>query len=239
MVIWIKTISNFVTGKKNKKQAASCHSTVNKPLFDENPDVKVLEKCVVPELHVMQGFVNHLFWNSLVHLVGREKVFIWLKKLNIVPQSYHGEVFEGNDCKRLLETADELLDPKIHDSVGYFAILPYVTAFKTMNKIVKNSFSHKVKNKQDLQKSINDIKLQLKSIDVTETLKIHVLISHVIECLEFLFEYGLGVWSEQAGESVHSEFLKFWSRYKINDIESEGYLDNLFDAVVEFSLRHI
>ena len=70
----------FCSLNKDKKLARDCHSTINKPLFVEDPDIKVLEKCVIPELHVMQGFVNHLFWDSLVPFLGREKSLLWAKK---------------------------------------------------------------------------------------------------------------------------------------------------------------
>lgn len=46
---------------KNKKFSRECHSTVNLPLMNEADEVTVLEKCVIPELHILQGFVNHLF----------------------------------------------------------------------------------------------------------------------------------------------------------------------------------
>ncbi|CAH0550993.1 unnamed protein product [Brassicogethes aeneus] len=57
---------------KNKKFARDCHITINPPLFQEDDEVHVIEKCVIPELHILQGYVNHLFWNGLVPLLGRD-----------------------------------------------------------------------------------------------------------------------------------------------------------------------
>ena len=31
---------------------------------DEDDDMYVIQKCVPPELHLLQGFVNHLFWDG-------------------------------------------------------------------------------------------------------------------------------------------------------------------------------
>ena len=74
------------------------------------------------------------------------------------------------------------------------------------------------------------------STEVSETLKIHVITRHIDHCLHFLCDdEGLGLWSEQAGESVHHEFLKFWRRYKKNST----YLPSLKKAVVSFSSQHI
>ena len=78
----------------------------------------------------------------------------------------------------------------------------------------------------------------LESLSIT--LKIHVILEHIEDCINF-FENneGLGVWSEQAGESVHPEFLKIWNRYKVNDISKQLYLDKLKKAVAQFSSTHI
>jgi len=57
--------------EKNIKNAKHCFSTVNKPLVDEKYDMPVIQKCFLPELHLLQGFVNHLFWKGLVPLLGK------------------------------------------------------------------------------------------------------------------------------------------------------------------------
>lgn len=78
-----------------KKNSKICHSTVNKSLIEEENDINILAKCVLPELHLLQGFVNHVFWNGIVNLVGEERALIWPKKLNLVAKNYHGCTFEG------------------------------------------------------------------------------------------------------------------------------------------------
>ncbi|GLV46572.1 hypothetical protein CBL_20877, partial [Carabus blaptoides fortunei] len=80
---------------KDKKYAKECHSA----------------KCVLPELHLLQGFTNHLFWNGIVPAVGREKALLWPSKLKLVAKNYQCEIFEGNACQKLLQESDKLLDP--------------------------------------------------------------------------------------------------------------------------------
>ena len=75
--------------------------------------------------------------------------------------------------------------------------------------------------------------------NVSETWKFHVATRHIEECLQFLSGDSLGVWSEQAGESIHREFIKFWDRYKVNCIEDINYPERFKKAVVEFSSEHI
>ena len=103
----------FVISGKDKKLAKNCNSVVNKPLFDEDDETCVIEKCVVPELHLMMGFTNHLFWSGIVKIVGRDRALIWPTKLSIISKNYHGEIFEGNACRKLLKKADKFNDPDI------------------------------------------------------------------------------------------------------------------------------
>lgn len=233
----------YCTTGKNKKYAKNCHSTINPPLFAEDDDCKVLKKCVVPELHILQGFANHLFWSGLVPLVGEEKALLWPKKLNIMYKGYHGRCFEGDGCRKLIKEADQLRDEKIYGDVGIFKILPIIAAYKAMDKVVNCCFgARKVGPSlglymKELRKALDAVKY---IDDVSETLKIHVLTNHIEECLEFIENNdGLGTWSEQSGESIHREFLNTWKRYHINDIFHESYPKNLLAAVIEFSSLNI
>lgn len=215
------------------------HSTINPPLLEEDDSTYVIEKCVIPELHLLQGFVNHVFWDGIVPLVGREKALKWPKKVGVISKNYHGEIFEGNACRALLKTSDALQDPEIYtEDVGYLAMVPFVSALKAMEKIVSSCFSTN-EIEENMEIKVQELKKTFKSTSVSMTLKIHVLTEHLINCIHFLDKNGLGLWSEQAGESVHREFLSNWSRYKINSIDDPSYSRRLKQAVVEFSSERI
>lgn len=77
----IENYIDFVSRGQIKKNAKECHNTINLPLFDEEDDTYVIQKCGIPELHILQGYVNHLFLNGLAPLVGPEKALIWTKKM--------------------------------------------------------------------------------------------------------------------------------------------------------------
>ncbi|KAL7297470.1 hypothetical protein TKK_0009840 [Trichogramma kaykai] len=163
--------------------AKDCHSTVNHPLFvregdDKDDNMYVIQKCILPELHLLQGFVNYLFWNGLVPEIGREKALLWPHKLSLVPKTYQ--------------------------DVNLVALRKVIV-----------------------------------STGVSQTLKIHVLLDHLKDGLAFLKNDGLGLWSEQAGESVHREFLKYWERFKINAIDDKAFSSRLNRAVVTFSSQHM
>lgn len=231
-----KDFEKFELTGRNLKYTQECHSTINSPLFEESDSTTVLEKCIVPELHILQGFVNHLFWKGLVPLLGRDKALMWPQSLGLVSKNYQGETFEGNACRALLKKADQLNSPEIYENVGYFAIVPYMNAFKNMDKVVHCAFTSGQVG-DNLNSYLEELKKSLDAIeDVSETLKIHVLRCHVKDCLEFIdHNLGLGYWSEQSGESIHREFLHTWERYKVNAIDSTSYPDQLLKAVVEFS----
>lgn len=233
--------ANYVSAGKKKEKAKFSHSVVNEPIFRENDNITVLEKCYVPELHLLQGFVNHLFWKGLVPLVGREKALIWPLKLKLISNNYHGETFEGNACRKLLKEADALSDKKIYETVGPLALVPYICAFKAMDKMVHSCFSTERRGSADeLTKVITELQKAILSTKVSVTLKLHVIFEHVEQTLKLLRNFeGLGKWSEQAGESVHREFLNFWEKYKINLINDSSYSGRLKAATVQFSSFHI
>ena len=197
----------------------------------------VLQKCVPPELHLLQGFVNHLFWDGIVKIdgIGKEKALLWPNKLGISHKSYQGDIFEGNHCRKLLKEADQLQDPKIYEVVGLFRLQPYIISFKAMNKIVNTCFSAKQADLSDFDKNLSEFREAFKSTGISQTVKIHIILAHLKQAITFLNNDGLGLWSEQAGESVHREFIKFWDRFKINLIEEPTFVNRLKKAVVIFS----
>lgn len=108
----------------------------------------------------MQGFVNHLFWDGLVLLLGREKALLWPYSLKLVSKNYQGEIFEGNACKVLLEHSDKLLESKIYGDLRALKLVPYVLAFKAMNKVVSKYFSTKENDTdfKELEKCLKELR---------------------------------------------------------------------------------
>ncbi len=226
-------------GGNREKHGRLAESVVNPPLFDEADDVSVIDKCPIPELHEQQGYVNYLFFKGLVPIVGRERALNWPLKLKVIPKSYHGDVFEGNACRKMLKNPDAINDPDVLGSVSPIAVQPIIMAFKGMDKLVKACFStDKVSN--TVADIIKDLKRLYEGTELNETLKIHVVLHHIEHCLANLDDNrGLGMVSEQAGESIHRVFLKYWNRYKINLLSDPSYPERLKKAVVEFSSRHL
>ncbi|CAH1111413.1 unnamed protein product [Psylliodes chrysocephalus] len=137
-----KDYQEFVSLGCDKIVANKSRSPINTPLFVEDGNVPIVQKCIIPELHILQGFVNNLFWIVLVPLLGKEKALLWPQKLKLVSKNYHGEAFEGNACRTLLKRADVLLEPEISEHLGGFlALQPFIADFRAMDKIVHSCFA--------------------------------------------------------------------------------------------------
>lgn len=44
-----KDYEQFCSIGKNNKHIKQCHSTINHPLFNENDDIYIIQKCIIPE----------------------------------------------------------------------------------------------------------------------------------------------------------------------------------------------
>ena len=67
--------------------------------------------------------------------------------------------------------------------------------------------------------------------------KVHTVFFHEHEFCD-RHQTGLGIFSEQASEAVHSNFSVTWKRYKVSDIHSE-YPSQLMRAVNDYNTSHL
>lgn len=173
-----KDYKKYCVPRKNKRYSEECHSIINLPLFVEDSDISVLRKIVIPELHFLQGFVNHLFRKDLVVLLCRDKSLFCPEKFlfqNITMVMHLkgmqvGLLLKGN-CRQLLNGADRFEDPEFYNDVAVFKIIPYISAFKAMNTIVNCcSISGKVGSAlhphiEELQKALKEYWQRLGNIE--------------------------------------------------------------------------
>ena len=234
----------FVTSHgSKKKEARYCNSTVGHPLFSEDSEVLVVDKCPPEELHCLQGFVNHTFNEGYAKEIGREKALKFPKLINVVASDYHNKIFEGNACREMLKKASLMDDRRIlGDDISPLKVSKYIRAFKAMNKIVETCFGTKVIGENsNVVKMLDELVSSYMDLDISVTLKLHVIFFHLLPALQnpVLKGRGLGIVSGQAGESIHAEFKIFWEKYKIKSLDNPNYAENFKRAVVEFSSKHI
>ena len=136
----------FITDyRSQKKQAKFSNSIVETSLLEESPEVIVLDKCPLEELHCMSGFVNHTYFDGYEKVVGcEEKALRFPKSLNVIAKDYHGKVFEGNVCRAMLKNPERMMDKDVLGDTSPLLVLPYVRAYKAMDKLVHACFGTKL-----------------------------------------------------------------------------------------------
>ena len=105
------------------------------------------------------------------------------KKSNVVSVLYQGENFEGNGCRKLIKSSNILQEKEIMGAeVHPIIVQPYIAVFQALDKIVSGCFgSHPVKGDiTNLLKHFSKIYL---SLGISVTLKVHIIIAHLISCL--------------------------------------------------------
>ena len=72
-------------------------------MLQDDATTLVIQRCPFDELHILQGFVNHVFFDGIVNILGLETALLWPRKLGAVVEHYHGKCFEGNACRGMLK----------------------------------------------------------------------------------------------------------------------------------------
>lgn len=137
---------------------------------------------------------------------------------------------EDNQCKMLLNKLPELrifaLPIELHK---------FVDALEDLNKVWISCFSGKLL--PSYQKDIARFRESYLLLNISVTPKIHAIFQHVAEFCE-THATSLGKYSEQASESVHSDFKKMWERYKI-PTHHPLFGEYLLKAVVNYNSLHV
>ena len=71
--------------------------------------------------------------------------------------------------------------------------------------------------------------------------KIHIVQHHLVDFFEQMEEtgHGLGWYSEQSFEAMHSDMKEVWNKVKISDPYHPDFGKRLLDFVVAYNARHI
>ena len=155
----------------------------------------------------------------------------WPAYHHIKEVGYHGGGFTGGDCRKLLKNVDSL-----EQVFCPIPIIPYVKVLRLLNDVVNCCFSKELCPLYEMK--ISKFSQAFMELGISTTPKIHILIYHVPQFCKSKGE-ALGIYSEQASESVHSIFEKFWQRRKVTDFKNPNYSSALYDTIVEFNSFHI
>ena len=243
--------------KSDKKlSSAGYKSCENQPLTSRLPDsTVVLDIYPPPPLHTKLGIVNGLFDTLNGILVAKKKYEFraekWSDSLNCTRSQYHGGLFIGNYCDKLLSNLDKL-ESMLSQAGALTDCLPVVAAFKAFAKAHKACFQMTLeptykRDLNDFAEAYVELCLYCRSLKVKcseEATKVHATMVHVRQFLERKqakgFNHGLGYYSEEVSESSHYDWDKTWvgGGYKV-DIGNPRYGPNAKEAMTKYNSGHI
>ena len=237
---------------KNKLSSKEYNSCEHPPLFDPeflNVDTKLVIEYIPPmELHILLGLGNDVFKvirDIMVGLGWAKTLERWVKHLGIKLDDYHGGRFNGNMTELMLQGSNVLRtllgrDLKLQKAARIPLLLQVVDQIE---EVRQGCFGQTLDS--DFEKEIRILgKLWLKA-GLSFTSKAHVLFAHVAQFLQFKNpqngpKRGLGFWSEQASETVHSDFEKFWQQgYKRVLGLDANYRDKSLECIIAYASKHI
>ncbi|KAF4683867.1 hypothetical protein FOZ60_008529 [Perkinsus olseni] len=144
--------------------------------------------------------------------------------------SYFDGALEGNGCSRLLDAVYD-------DEIPFAASAEvYVTALKAL-KVVKD-MCFGLTRQAGWRDSIVAFRSAWSNTGLRWTPKVHILCDHVVEYLENYEaddDVGLGLSSEQSGESLHARVQRVWNQlFKVN-ADNELFSQRLIDCMVTYN----
>ena len=127
----------------------------------------------------------------------------------------------GPNCYKLLKNSHKLTEV-LPENLKIFG-----TALEQLFKVVHDCFGRDLKD--SYMKSIEDFETTYRQLphakdpekQLSVTIKVHCIFQHVPETIERTGK-GLGVFSAQAFEAVHPDFLETYQRFKV-DPEHKDY----------------
>ncbi|EER07242.1 hypothetical protein Pmar_PMAR020401 [Perkinsus marinus ATCC 50983] len=217
-----------------KDLESEAHSVVARPVVQwvNSP----LEFISLSPLHLLLGIVNKLYDKARPAETSGAPHSLYprhcraLVKYNIRRSVYFDGAFEGNGCSRFL-------DEVAVDHIPFEQrATPFVMALKAF-KVVKDKCLGLVR-KEGWREAISSFQSAWQATDMPYTLKVHVLCNHVEEYFKYFEpvpDAGLGLSSEQSGESLHARLQRVWNlRFKVNP-ENEAFSERLVDCMVSYN----
>ena len=154
-----------------------------------------------------------------------------------MPKEYGGGSLNGPNCHKLLKLSEELTK-ELPEDLKIWGI-----AINQLHQVVEDCFG------QDLCKtyltSISQFEETYRKLphskdaekQLSVTIKAHAIFQHVPEMIKQTGR-ALGVFSAQAFESVHYDFIQTWKNFKVASTH-EKYGQKLKEAIVNYDSYHI
>ena len=181
----------------------------------------------------MIGVVNTLYEH--MSLEYEEDSLKWAKDCGVARENVYGgkQAFVGNPCHRLLERVDLL--QQLSEQRLIYGLSKYVKCFRAFKSVVSSCFSLKID--PDYITHCEEFKKSYLEIGIPITPKVHAVFFHVPYFCQKNGK-GLGFFSEQAIETVHSDFWKTCKNFKVKSSHPD-YPNRLLKPVQKYNAEHI
>lgn len=199
------------------------------PLFDLPDDTLIMDIIPLPELHLMLGCVNNILkelnkrWAESTGL--EDPVWHFCDENGIKKITFRGKSLEVPSCVKLLKNLDKL-ERRVPRRLRVF-----VTALYNFDRLKTSCFSNKVQD--NFMNTWKNFKFSYDLLNFPSgSTKIHIVLDHLEQFVSV--KGALGPYSEQASESVHSDWIKTWNFYKTYPSE-----DRLMRCVLKYNNMHL
>lgn len=230
----------------NPNYAKNYYNVVNECLIHGDDKDLVLKHIPPCGLHLLLRTFNHI-WENLSKqwtLLSKSDKTVkktgticsaddFAKSINAVRSAYHGGAFNGNQCNQILKKSDKLyqyLPKTLHN---------YVHCLTSFQQVINGCFSYNLD--RFYEDKISKFGKAYEKLGISETPSVHAIKTHVVQWIKLDGETrGIGLFSEQAGESVHYDWEdNTWVKgYKVPQ-SHPAYGQNLLKAVAKYNSRHI
>ena len=188
-----------VVYRSNSAYASKVNNQINEPLVSGEDHTVILDKLAIPELHEMEGIVNHI--NEKLEKFYSQGMDQFYKHINVHKTDQHASKFAGNSSKKIIDNADKLslyLEP---------GLTPFVELL--FSKVVNATFSSVLDpDYEQIIKNFNKSYMILHcDFNLSITTKVHIIMCHLSAFVKE-WKIGLGLLSEQTGESLHHDFKR-------------------------------
>ena len=207
------------------KQACNFQSCTSMPMFDDSDDTLTLSLCPLSELHILLRIFNHIFhhfdqeWKEEIDTTERNftsPAMAWAMSCGAVQKNFHGKVFNGFFCNRLL-SSDAL--HRLERSLPLGPLLGFLDTFRKLAKVKDACFGKNLHS--NFSSKILEFKIAFLALGIKVTPCTHILFAHADDFFNLTAsseskKRGLGIFSEQCFETMHSTVQKALDRFPAN-----------------------
>ena len=226
--------------KLSSKDFQNCE---HKPLFDPeglDKNSPVIHSCPPMGLHLVLGLGNQSFKGLETAMIEEnDEVTLqnFLRPLGVKRSERHGGQFNGNQMVLILQNLSKLRI-LLGNSGVFQKVKPILEAMEALQRVISACFADSLESDYKVQiRRLADSWIKAK---LSVTPKAHVVFCHAPQFLDHKGnQKGLGFWSEQASESVHSDFEAFWQQAYKRELGHPEYRAITLKCMATYAARHL